>query len=437
MPPWNSVSGWAGVKYFPRDPALRAKSSGSWQEIGLWYSGLTQSSRDPSPEIKQKVAELTANITDPLEKIRVLTEYVQQNIHYFAVEIGIGGYQPHPAAQVFARKYGDCKDKATLTSAMLHEIGIESYYMSVDTNRGFIHPDYPSISMDHMILAIRLPDSIPDGALFAVVHDPKLGRLLIFDPTSEHTPLGYLPWYLQSNYGLAMAADGGQLISLPLLAPSTNRLLRTAQFSLSPAGDLSGQVHEMEWGGPATREREEFLDVQPAKRAEVFDHHLEPFLNNFKLTAASLGNLEQFDQDFTLDYKFVSSAYASAAGDLLFVRPRVVGDKYTGVLRLLAEHKPRRYPIQFEEATRQDDVFDITLPAGFVVDGLPKPVSAACEFANYKSESSVANGVLHYKRTFEIKDVMVPTDKLAELREFLQQVAADQQSSVVLRRATP
>jgi len=160
-------------------------------------------------------------------------------------------------------------------------------------------------------------------------------------------------------------------------------------------------------------------------------------LNNFALTGATLQNLEQYDKYFGLEYKFVSPGYANATGDLLFVRPRVVGDKGTSTLRLFTQQKPRKYPIQFEEATRQDDVFDITLPSGYVVDGLPKPVNAECAYATYKSETSVADGVLHYKRTFEIKDVTVPTEKLAEVRDFLQQVVADQQSSVVLKRATP
>ena len=437
MPNWRAVAGWAGVKYFPRDPKMRAKSSGSWQDVGLWYDGLTQDTRASSPAIQQKVAELTAGISDPLQKIQILGKYVQENVHYFAVEVGIGGWQPHPATEVFARKHGDCKDKATLLSAMLHEAGIESYYLAVDHRRGFIHPAYPSIYMDHMILAISLPDSISSSSLYSTVQDPKFGRLLIFDPTSEHTPVGYLPWQLQSNYGLLMAPDGGHLISLPLLPASTNRLLRTAKFNLTAAGDLSGEVNELEWGGPAQQEREEFLDREPSKRSEVFDHFLANFLNNFQLTGASIGNLDKDDQSLTLNYKFVSPGYANAAGDLLFIRPRVVGDKGTGTLRLFTEHKPRQYPIQFEEATRQDDVFDITVPAGYVVDGLPQPVQAQCEYATYKSETKFSDGMLHYKRTFEIKDVMVPKEKLSEVRDFLQQVAVDQQSAAVLRRVAP
>jgi len=434
MPPWEAVAGWAGVKYFPSDPTLRAKTSGTWKDLGIWYNGLTQTSRVASPQIKAKVAEVTSGISDPVEKIRALTEYMQKNIRYYAVEIGIGGFQPHSAADIFARQYGDCKDKATLLSSMLGEIGVDSYYVIVDVDRGVVHPDYPSLHFDHAILAIRLPDNASPGGLYSIVNDAKLGKLAIFDPTNERVPFGYLPWYLQQNYGLLVAPDGGQMISLPLLPPSTNRLLRTGKFTVTPTGGLIGDVQELEWGGPAAEEREELLEVLPAKRVEVFDRFLAGSLASFTLTGASIGNLEKDNESLSLTYKFVSPGYANSAGDLLFVRPRVVGDHNTGMLRLFTEYKPRKYAIEFEDATRQDDVFDITLPEGYVVDGLPKPVQVDCDYASYKSESRVEDGVLHYKRTFEIKDVIVPTDKLATIRDFLQQVAADQQSAAVLRR---
>jgi uncharacterized protein DUF3857/transglutaminase superfamily protein len=437
MPPVEAVAGWVGLKYFPQDPALRAKTSGSWTDLGVWYTALTQSSRTPSPAIQQKVAQLTSGVTDPIQKIRVLTEYVQRQIRYAAIEIGIGGFQPHPAADVFTHQYGDCKDKATLLSAMLREIGIDSYYLVVDSQRGVVHPNYPSLNFDHMILAIRLPDNLDPGALFAVVNDPKLGRLLIFDPTDEYTPVGYLPWQLQANYGLLVTPDGGQLVPIPLLAPSTNRLLRTAKFTLSPAGDLAGEIQEMFWGGPATDNRALFLEAQPSKRAEIFERFLGNFLSSFTLTAASLGNLEKYSDPLMLNYKFVAPAYANGSGNLLFVRPRVVGDKYTSLLTLFSQDKPRQSPVAFREATRQDDIFDITLPAGYVVDGLPQPVQASCDYAAYRSESKVESGVLHYKRTLEIKNVLVPTEKLPEIRDFLQQIAADQTASAVLRRTAP
>jgi transglutaminase-like putative cysteine protease len=433
MPPMLAVVSRMEIKYFPSDSKLRGKTTGTWNDLGVWYTALTSGSREATPEIKQKVAELTAGISDPVAKMKALTSYVQRQVRYVAIEIGIGGYQPHPAAAVFTHQYGDCKDKATLLSAMLHEIGIESYYVLIDARRGIVNPEFPSTLFNHVILAIRLPENLMESSFFAVTDNPKLGRLLFFDPTNEYVTLGYLPSYLQDNFGLVVSADGGTMISLPLLPPATNRLLRTAEMNLSASGDLEGEVKELRWGGPAVDGRAVYLGVSPSERQKVMEHFLGSSLSNFTLKNASIGNLDQYDESLTLDYKFVVTGYAKSAGNLLIVRPRVVGGKGSSLLT----GKPRKYPIEFEEATRQDDVFDITLPAGYVVDELPKPVLAECAYGTYKSEVQVADNILHYKRTYEIRDVVVPTQKLDEVRDFFHQIAADEKSSAVLRRANP
>ncbi len=433
MPAWSSIAGRMDVKYFPRDPKLRAKTAGTWNDLGIWYNGLTGASRISTPAIQQKVAELTAGFTDPLAKMKALTFYMQRKIRYVAIEIGIGGYQPHPAADVFTHQYGDCKDKATLLSTMLHEIGIESYYVLIDATRGIVNPDFPSTRFNHVILAIRLPSDVKDPSLYAVVDDPKLGRLLFFDPTNRYVPLGYLPTYLQDNFGLVITPDGGTLISLPLLAPSTNRLLRTAKLNLSSAGNLIGDIQELRWGAPADDSREQYLQVAPAERQKVMERFLGNFFSNFTLMSASLSNLEEYDQSLLVNYKVAVEGYAKSAGNLLIVRPRVVGGKGSNLLA----GKPRKYAWEFHETTRQDDVFDITLPAGYVVDELPQPVQAKCDYATYKSEVEVKDNVLHYKRTYEITDLVVPTQKLGEVRDFFHRIAMDEKSSAVLRRANP
>ncbi len=433
MPPFLTIASRMDIKYFPRNPALRAKTTGSWNDIGVWYANLTSASRAPSPALQQKVTELTAGISDPLKKMQLLAAYVQQQIRYVAIEVGIGGLQPHPATDVFKHQYGDCKDKVTLLGAMLNQIGVDSYYVMIDTHRGIVNPDFPSLRGNHMIMAIRLPEEVTANNLYATVDDPQLGRLLFFDPTDEFVPLGYLPPELQQNYGLVITLDSGKLFLLPMLPPTTNRLLRTATLTLGPTGNLGGEVNELRWGAPAGDSRAQFVGSSPSDREKVVEKFLGTFLNNFTLTNATVGNLEKYDENFILHYQFVVEGYAKTAGNLLILRPRVVGDKGSSILA----GKARKYPIEFGGTTLQSDVFDITLPAGYVVDELPQPVDAKCDYASYKSNVEVKDNVLHYKRTYEIKGVVVPTEKLPEVRDFFHQVAAAEKSSAVLRRANP
>lgn len=434
MPSWRSVAEWMGLKYFPRNPALRTKTTGTWQDIGIWYNGLITHRRDSSPQIQQKVAALTAGKPDTLGKIRAIADYMR-GIRYFGVEIGIGGFQPHTAAEVFSRGWGDCKDKVTLLSAMLSQVGVESYYTMVDTDRGFVRPDYPSLEGDHMIIAIRLPADLSDDSLYATVNDSKLGRLLFFDPTNEYVPLGYLPWYLQDGYGLVIAPDGGHIMKLPLLPPLSNRILREAKLSLDASGNLTGSVDELRWGAPASIEREELLETVPAKRAEVFERFLGSSLADFALSKAAIGELDRYDESLSLTYQFAAHGYAKSAGDLLILRPRVLGVD-SALLNVLIRKDVRRYPVQFSDATRLDDLVDIKLPPGYKPEELPQPLSTDCAYASYKSAVTLSGDVLHYQRTYEVKDVDVPADKLRELRNFYQQVADDERSSAILRHVS-
>ncbi|HKF52147.1 MAG TPA: DUF3857 and transglutaminase domain-containing protein [Candidatus Acidoferrales bacterium] len=433
MPPWRAVAGRFDVKYFSPENTPQAQQGGSWHDLGLWYSGLSASRRDVTPEISAEVASLTAQAKTPLEKIEAITSYMQRHIRYVAIEIGIGGFQPHAAADVFKNQYGDCKDKATLLSAMLKAAGFDSYYAVAQVDRGIVQPEFASVvSFNHMILAIHLPSDVPTQNLYAVIDDPKLGKLLFFDPTDTYTPVGYLPDYEQSNYVLLVAPDGGQLVHLPVLPPSTNRLMRVGQFTIDPSGGITGNVKEVRWGGPAVQSRAQFLDVEPKDREKVIDQFLGTFLDNFQLQGASIGNLTNFDEPFTEDYRFSAPNYAKEAGDLIILRPHVLGEKSSAVL----SGAERKYPVEYDEATLQTDEFDFTLPVGYTVDELPPPVKTDCGYISYSSKTTLDGNVLRYTRTYQVNDVMIPVPKFKELRATFDAIAADERAAVVLKHSS-
>lgn len=432
MPPWRTIAGRLDVKYYSPQNTSQAEQAGSWQELGMWYKGVTTPERQVTPEIQQEASNLTAHATTTLEKIEALTSYLQRQIRYVAIEIGIGGYQPHPASEVFKNQYGDCKDKVTLLSAMLQAVGVESFYAVAQIDRGIVQPEFSSmLSFNHVILAIRLPAGAPEANLYATINHPKYGKLLFFDPTDQYTPLGYLPDSEQDNFVLLVTPDGGELIHLPLLPPATNRLLRVGEFKLDSLGDISGQVKEVRWGGPAVDSRAQYLVTAPKDRSKIVDQFLGTFLDNFQLQSATVSNLTEYNQSLTLDYSFVARNYAKMAGDMIILRPRVMGEKGSAIL----SGKERKYPVEFRDATLQTDEFDFTLPAGYAAEDLPAPVKVDSEFVAYQSEVKVDGGVLRYKRSYQIKNVIVPTLKLPELKAALGQIASDERSSIILKRS--
>ncbi len=435
MPPMSGIEGQMILSFYTTSGGAAAlKANSDWNTMGKWYSGLVGERADASPEIKQEVSVLTSSKASLLPKMQAIGTFVQHDIRYVAIELGIGGLQPHAAAEVFTHHYGDCKDKATLVRSMLHEVGVDSYAVVINDRRGSVTGDMPAHNgFNHEITAIKLPDGLEDPSLVAVLHHPKLGRLLFFDPTNELIPFGQLPGYLQSNYGLMVTPDGGELIELPQQPSAMNSIRRTAKLTLDGAGMLKGEVQEVRLGERASAERWRLRTVtKEADRIKPIEEMLSNSMANFRIAHATVLNLDRTDQPFGFNYSFESPSYAKTAGNLLLVRPRVLGNKGSSILE---SKEARKFPIEFEDPASDTDTFEITIPAGYVVDDLPEPVDADYSFASYHAKTVVNGNIVSYTRTFEVKELSVPVSRVDELKKFYRTIAADERSTVVFKTA--
>jgi hypothetical protein len=133
-----------------------------------------------------------------------------------------------------------------------------------------------------------------------------------------------------------------------------------------------------------------------------------------------------------LNYAFVTENYAQHAGNLLLVRPRVLGRKSRGIMET---KEPRQFPVEFDGPVLDTDKFEITLPPGYEVDELPPPVDVDYEFASYHSKTEAKGNVIGYTRTFEVKELSVPVSKADELKKFYRIIAGDERNTAVLKPA--
>jgi hypothetical protein len=115
------------------------------------------------------------------------------------------------------------------------------------------------------------------------------------------------------------------------------------------------------------------------------------------------------------------------------VRPRVVGEWANPLLEDTS--KTRKYAVDLGSTKLMSDVVQISLPEGYVVADLPAPVKADYPFASYSSKVECDGKVLKYTRTLQVKSVVVPTEQLADLKTFYEQIAEDESSSAVLKHA--
>jgi hypothetical protein len=414
------------------DAAIKGAEN-QWRAFGLWLDQLETHRPDPTPEIAAKAQELTTGVPDLYTKLNRITTYIQKNIRYFIITKGIGGWQAHYAADIYRNRYGDCKDKTTLLISMLQAIGIRAYYLHVDSERGVIDPDAPSLIGNHMITAIELPDGENDLRLLARVKTASGKTLLIFDPTDEVTPVGMIRGNLQGAYGnIANGADS-QVLRLPVLPPESGGLSRKGSFTLAADGSLAGDIDDVFNGVDAARERGILKERDAKEVHNLLEEGLSVELPGLNFKGYEFHDSGDLEKSIGLDLHVSATSYAHPAGPLLLLRPRVMGTNARTPPDLM-ESKTRKYPIEIGHPGLWRSSYDITLPAGYAVDETPDPVDVDMDFASYHASASAKGNVLHYEMVYTVRQVEIPADRAADFRKLESAILSDEKGTAVLKK---
>jgi hypothetical protein len=400
-----------------------------WATIGNWYQNLAAPSSEGTSEIAVKPRSLTSPDADFTQRIQKIATFLQEEVRYVGIEIGIGGFKPHAATDVYRNRYGDCKDKATLLIAMLDAVGIRATWVLVDTHRGFIDPRVPSVDGNHAIAAIEIPKGYNNPLLKAVVATRTGRRYLIFDPTNPYVSIGLLPSYLQGGYGILVAGNDSQVIELPVLQPDSDSTVRAAKFELAADGTLKGTVTVTHNGASADRLRGFYATNGDKERLEHLEETLRHDFSSFTVGSQSVQHVRELDEQLSLQYEVTATSFAKAAGPLLLVRPRVIGSDVEPL-----NDKPRNYPIEFKTLGDWKDDFDVRIPAGYTVDEVPDPVNLDVGFATYRSDVKVEGDTLRYSREYVLKKLDLAPAEYAELKKFEAVVNTDENRSAVLKK---
>src|ERR1051325_1519422 len=420
------------VSYYPPVTATSVplKTFANWRDVAAWMSELEDPQVQIDDALSRKAYELTALAKTEYEKIRAIGQYVQ-SIQYISIQTGIGrggGYRPHSSTEVFAKSYGDCKDKANLMRAMLKVVGITSLPVSIYSgDPTFVQPSWPSPKQfNHCIIAVKVSDETQANT---IITHPTLGRLLIFDPTDSETPVGDLPFYLQGSLALLNTKEATELVRMPETPPEMNLLERNSRYELSADGAITGKVQLQAQGQRAASLRTEFRQLT---RPE-YNHSIEGWVTS-GASGARLNKIEPSDNpgagQFTLDVEFTAPAYGQLMQNRLLVFKPAVLSRREGTPLTAAE---RKHPFVLEGSAYSETV-TVQLPVGFAVDELPDPVKLETTFGSYNTSYEEKNGELIFKRKLSQHSATIPASEYASVKKFFESIRAAENAPVVLAR---
>jgi len=385
----------------------------TWQNYGKWQKDLNADVCSLTPEREAEIRKMTDTIKTDKGKARFLYNYLQQNVRYVSVQLGIGGWKPFAATFVDQKKYGDCKALSNYMSALLKAVGIPSCYAIINAkaNQEPADPSFPFDPFNHVILCV-----------------PFKGDTTWLECTSNTQPFGKLGPFTENRNALIVTEDGGKLVRTPRSTMQDNQFNSEAHLTLNADGSAKATVKILCTG----EYRFDFIEYTALK----VDEQKEWVMNQLNIRQPSVFNYDPSadkdgvkEVDINLEYdKFVDIM----AGDKQFYRPRVFD---LCAFTVPVEEK-RKSDYYFDIPLQKSCVTTIDLPAGYEIETLPLNQSLKFTYGNYEVNyvyDAAKNQVVSTAK-FNITNQVIPAAKYTELQQYLDAVAKAQNKKLVIRK---
>jgi Domain of Unknown Function with PDB structure (DUF3857)/Transglutaminase-like superfamily len=115
-------------------PGLSFSTFPSYEAIAMAYDEGARPMAVITPEVQRLADEITRDKADVRSQAEAIFDWVSRNIRYVAVYFGNGRYVPNETQKILSRRFGDCKDHATLLAALLAAKAIASEQALISVN---------------------------------------------------------------------------------------------------------------------------------------------------------------------------------------------------------------------------------------------------------------------------------------------------------------
>jgi len=382
-----------------------------WKEFGRWYfDQILVGTSELSDETKTKILALVGNETDPIQKAKIIYNYVQQKSRYVGIQVGIGGWKPMPAKDVDRLGYGDCKALTNYTKALLGVVGVASYNTLLygDSYKRDIESDFVSTQGNHMML------SLPDG-----------DHYIFLECTSQDDPFGYQANFTDDRNVLIIKPEGGVIVRTKNYQNNDNAQQGKGNFTIAENGDFSGTIAIISEGAQYSKFK---LESKLPNEKEAYYKKYWYNISNLKLEKVSFSN-DKEKVKFTENMSLSATGYGAVSGNRMMVVANAFNQYAVDIKRI----RNRKTPFEIGRGSYDSDEITIALPAGFALESIPKDFALSNKFGEYKTELVKKDeSNLVYKRSLLIKKGIYTSDQYEEYRLFLEQVSRNDNAKIIL-----
>ncbi len=383
------------------------------KELYDYYKAFTKDlNKTEDADLKAIVKDITAGLTSDTEKVKKIFYWVKDNIKYIAFENGYEGFIPREAALVCKRKFGDCKDMASIISAMAHYAGVKNVTVSWIGTRDIPY-SYGELSTPAV-----------DNHMIAVYNDN--GNYVFLDATDRETRYGIPTAFIQGKEALISNGDTYKIITVPIVAAENNEDTEVVKLSLDKEKIIgSGSVSYN--GYSRSNILSQIGDASGKTRFEMIKSLVLKGSNKFILKDYTEANVADRDKPYQVNFNFELEDYAMQVDKELYIS--LFMDR---VYEKLTLEPDRVTAFDMDYLSAYNTRYDLQVPQNYSVKYLPENFSL--DNAVMKADFKYTNtgGVVSLVAKIQLKKLMLEKADFALWAETIKKLKSTYTQTLIL-----
>ncbi len=398
----------------PQSPFVEFGTGTSWGDVASRYREWIDSriSEGPVPPGLLPAGPFPSR----LHEAAAIAERVRRDVRYTGLSFGDGILVPDPPAEVVRRRFGDCKDQATLLVAALRARGFDAAVALLRAGEDpDVTPALPSLdAFDH-----------------AIVHVADLGGNGVFvDTTSRFERLGEVPLSIQGRVALLCRPGTTGLVRIPV-APSAANFSRTRVEVRVPESGPTRCVETTVYGGAFESSRRSAFDgLAEADLKAYFERWASARYAGGTVSRSRTSAPRDLSEPFRVEVEVERPGLVTADDERVVFT--LATETFLGNLPDPAE-TPRRHDLAVTPV-RQEFEYTLVPPSGFAPLDLPPAASRPLGPATLTTKAEErADGKVVLTVVVEIASSRLTPDETRALREALADLREGEPVSLTFR----
>lgn len=365
--------------------------------------------------VKKVVDSLVNGVTDDLEKTKRIFYWVQDNIRYIAFEDGYGGFIPREACNIFQKRYGDCKDMASILTFMLKYAKVPAYLTWIGSRHipyTFDKNAAPN-SANHMIAAVKIN-----------------GQYIYLDATGSYTRFGFPTDMIQGKQCI-MAVSNTEFDKqfVPIMDKEKNPRYDSIAISIK-GNTITGKGKVVLDGYSKLDLVYPLISKTEEKQKEILVGYLEKGNNKFFLENYTLKDIANRDKPLLVNYDFKVEDYSKTINNEIYINLNL--DKHLHSADI--DTATRNLPIERDYKYTDKFIVSMDIPAGFKINYVPENANYNNELFGFKIKYEVKNNKIIMTRNIFINALLVEKPSFDEWNKMIVELSKVYKEVVVLKK---